>query len=62
MAEYGLKKYSTPRHIWFRGSRRFYERTIYTDGFRFYVKWFGNLIEVSEGEAGSNHWHTVGKQ
>ena len=55
------KKYSTPRWVWFRGSRKHYERAIYTDGFRFYVKWFGNYIQVAEDEAGSNHWHTVGK-
>ena len=56
-----LKRYSTPRHVWFKGSKRFYERAIYTDGYRFYVKWFGNLIEVKEYELGANQWHTVGQ-
>lgn len=51
----------TRRKVWFTGSRKNIERTIYySEVFKlYYVKWYGQNIEVAETEKGSSHWYTV---
>ena len=39
--------------IWFTGTRRTYSRTVYKKDDRFFVKWYGELIEVKRGESGN---------
>jgi len=51
----------TRRKVWFTGSRKSIERTIYySESLNiYYVKWGGQNIEVVETEKGSSHWYTV---
>lgn len=42
--------------IYFTGSEKTYKRVIYTDGEHYYVKWYGDLIEVEDSYP---RWKTV---
>lgn len=46
-----MRKFKTDR-VWLTGSRREIERVIYQDGERFFVKWYGNMIQVEQGRSG----------
>ena len=40
-------------YVWFTGSRRTLERTLYKDELdRLYCKWYGQFIEVKKGQFG----------
>lgn len=39
-------------YVWLIGSRKRITRSIYTDGCKFYVKWYGQYIEVRKGTCG----------
>lgn len=38
------------------GSKKNIKRTVYTDGNRFFIKWYGNMIEVRRE---TNDFYTV---
>lgn len=57
-----MKKYRSYCLVWFKGSRRKIERTVYTDGQKYFVKWYGEYIEVINLDNVNNvtdRWVTV---
>ena len=38
--------------IYLTGSRKFIERCVVTDGTKYFIKWYGNMIEVKLGFSG----------
>lgn len=51
-----MKRY-TRDYVYFTGTRRTFERTIYTMDNKYFCKWGGNLVEIEKGQFG---WITVG--
>ena len=50
-----MKRY-TRNIIYFTGSKEAHRRTIFEEDGRFYVKWYGQMVEVEQGRFGS--WRT----
>lgn len=55
-----MKKHMTGARIWLTGSRKSIERTVYTDGMTYFVKWYGEYIEVeNHSTLATMGWMTV---
>ena len=38
--------------IYLTGSRKYTKRAVTTDGTKYFIKWYGNMVEVKRGYAG----------
>ncbi len=57
-----MKKHRSYCLVWLKGSRRKIERTVYTDGKKYFIKWYGEYIEVINQDNANNvtdRWVTV---
>lgn len=43
-----MKKTDRTVAVWMTGSRVKIRRVLYTDGSKYFVKWYGNLVEVKQ--------------
>lgn len=39
--------------IWLTGSRKTIKRAVYQDGTRYFIKWYGQIIEVARNASGA---------
>ena len=55
-----MKKLAMQDYVWLTGSKMRITRSIYTDGIAFYVKWYGQYIQVRQDWCGGYPtWRTV---
>ncbi len=57
-----MRKHGSNYKVWLKGSRRMVERTVYTDGQNYFIKWYGNYIAVKNASGFNNvtsGWVTV---
>lgn len=52
-----MKKHETGKRVYLIGTQKsLYNRTVYTDGNAYYIKWYGGYIEVLKNEVYGNYY------